>query len=108
MKKEPRLGGCTLPPVVLRKPTRGDLIALINWAAGEAGSALAEYWNDRDDNRADTLKKRLAPMQEKLLTAAAYFPVPRKSPWVSTENHTPHTRSTSGQNTVENKNGELR
>lgn len=64
-----------------RKPTRGDLIALINLAAHEAGSALSTYHNDRQPDRAGEMERRLKGLQNILLQAAGHFPPPRRSPW---------------------------
>lgn len=65
-----------------RPPTRGDLLALVNYAAHEAGSALTCYYNDRQPDRAENMHKRLSHLQELLLEAASHYPPPRKSPWV--------------------------
>lgn len=75
---------------MIRKPTRGDLIALINYAAHEAGSALAVYHNDRQHDRAGQMERRLGALREKLLAAAAHFPPPtRNSPWTDEKPEAP-------------------
>lgn len=83
-----------------RKPTKGDLIALVNLAAHEAGSALTDYWNDRDQSRASTLETRLNRVQALILRAASHFPPPRKSPWVE-EADNGQSVSSNGQNSAE-------
>lgn len=72
--------------VRLRKPTRGDLIALVNHAASEAGSALTCYWNDRNPDRAGDMEKRLKALQNLMLKAAGHFPPARRSPWTDEPN----------------------
>ena len=49
------------------KPTHGDLVALLTWAAHNAATALNEYHNDRNPMRADALIERLSEMSNRLL-----------------------------------------
>lgn len=65
-----------------RKPTPGDLVALLSYAAHEAESALTCYQNDRQHDRAGAMEQRLKPLADHLRAAAAHFPPPRRSPWV--------------------------
>jgi len=64
-----------------RKPTKGDLIALVNLAAHEAGSALNVYHDDRQPDRAGEMQRRLGELQRLMLEAASHYPPPRASPW---------------------------
>ena len=64
-----------------RKPTKGDLIALVSIAAHEAGSAITCFQNDRQPDRAGALCDRLLRVQQHMLEAVGHFPPPRKSPW---------------------------
>lgn len=68
-----------------RKPTKGDLIALVNLAAHEAGSALSCYHNDRQPDRAGEMQRRLERVQKLMLEAAGHFPPPKRSPWTDDE-----------------------
>lgn len=64
-----------------KKPVRRDLIALLSWAAAQAGNARGEYQNDRDPFRADKLQSRLDEMESRLHEAAGHFPPVEKSAW---------------------------
>lgn len=70
-------------PGPLRTPTRGDLIALLTWAAHEIGGAHSDHANDRDPNGFEKAQDRLTAIQERLRDAAGRFPYPRKSPWTT-------------------------
>ena len=67
----------------LRKPKRGDLIALLTWAAHEIGGAHADHANDRDPNGFEKAQDRLTAIQDRLRDAAGRYPYPRKSPWTT-------------------------
>jgi len=63
------------------KPTKKDLIALINWAAHHAGSAKVIHDNDRDPNGFERAQTRLDTVANLLREAAGYFPMPDESKW---------------------------
>jgi hypothetical protein len=64
-----------------KKPTRSDLIALLSWAAGQAGGARGDYLNDRAPDRAEVVCRRLTELERRLHEAAAHFPPPGPSAW---------------------------
>ena len=64
-----------------RKPTRGDLIALLTWAASEAGTAKNEHDNDRSRTGFEDGQRRLEQLRDRLFEAAGHFPPAKKSPW---------------------------
>ncbi len=65
------------------KPTKKDLIALINWAASEAGAIKALHYNDRSQTAFEEAQERANKMQDKLIKAAGYFSLPKKSAWIN-------------------------
>lgn len=71
-----------MKPPPKTKPTKRDLIALLNWAAHEADSALSCYHNDRQPNRADALNDMVKPVIERLRAAASHFPPEDQSHWI--------------------------
>lgn len=69
--------------MIKQKPTKSDLIALINYAAHVSGSALACFYDDRQPDRARQMEERLGSLQKLLHEAASHYPVPKASPWVN-------------------------
>ena len=66
---------------IRRKPTHGDLVALLTWAAHHVGNAHGHHANDRDPMGYERAQQILEDVQHRLHEAAGHFPYPRKSPW---------------------------
>ncbi len=63
------------------KPTRRDLIALLSWAANQAGCARNYHGNDRDNNGFEKGQDKLREIENRMFEAAGHFDPPKKSKW---------------------------